>query len=484
MSNKLGKRLRSQGGIVPQGIVETRQLLMRFLAVFLICHAPWSLVCIETFASTTSEVSYGIAVPFLCWQGFLNWLSYAANRSWFLWCIPADRTGFIQDLEAARQSNKDESLFTRYITGLQCYIKSNDIIYGDLIGHGSTSKVYNGKFAGTSVAIKVCTFPQHADQARAGQNNFEKEVSVLISAAHPNVVRFFGLLRFAGNFQSIGIVTELCVESVACKIQRLHSEGKSFLSPDVRASMVKLMIDISHGLACLHSKGIIHGDLKPANVLLDQFQTAKLCDFGLSRIAGVTVGSSCIGTITYMAPELLVVEENAHDISTKVDIWALGTTFWSMIELKEPFGDENPSIFWVAKHVNEGNSLTFSSDWRCPVLEGLVSSFRQLSSVDRPTAYDATQSLKRVRKRICDPRICGLDIPERFQVRASDVLSEDLEPLLELLEQDREKKTILQQFQNTRSGEDANDIRAGLVHQLLHHQQGTISPAAKVVGKS
>jgi serine/threonine protein kinase len=149
----------------------------------------------------------------------------------------------------------------------------------------------------------------------------------------------------------------------------------------------------------LHSKGIIHGDLKPANILLDQAYTAKLCDFGMSSGGSSKVFFSGGGTPGYMAPEILVGGATDTERSSKLDIWALGCTLWAMVEIKEPFEDLlelGPSIFWIAEFVTSGKRLSLESlDWP-PVLRAMVLACWDSNAELRPDVFSMRQQLHQI----------------------------------------------------------------------------------------
>jgi serine/threonine protein kinase len=152
--------------------------------------------------------------------------------------------------------------------------------------------------------------------------------------------------------------------------------------------MLSTLLEICEGLACLHSRGIIHGDLKPANILLSRTNSVKLCDFGLS---GVTMGNGDLdlsfagcGTAGFMAPELLTGGVQASSLNSKIDIWALGSMIWSMVEMKEPFEDSTPSIFWIADFITSGKRPPLSSPGWSEMLSALVLDCWKDCAVERP----------------------------------------------------------------------------------------------------
>jgi WD40 repeat protein/serine/threonine protein kinase len=101
------------------------------------------------------------------------------------------------------------------------------------------------------------------------------------------------------------------------------------------------MEEMAQALAYVHSKGMIHCDLKPANVLLDEEGHVRLADFGQSRI--VTDSSSALGTLFYMAPEQAVTVRDGEPLQPDVrwDVFGLGATMWAIVTGRVPRGDED-----------------------------------------------------------------------------------------------------------------------------------------------
>jgi serine/threonine protein kinase len=271
------------------------------------------------------------------------------------------------------------------------FISPESIVMGKVMGVGSTARVLEGTYNGANVAVKMpkCPFGEDRDSSC----EVLREVSILLTVHHPHILHFYGVCRFE---KGLGLVMEVAENGSLFDYMRQLAVGKAETST-ARKYMTNYMVDIADGLDYLHSRGILHGDLKPANVLL-LGGSAKLCDFGLSRkwpSQNLDLGTSFqgCGTQGFMAPELLDKIVLASVLSPKLDIWALGCTIWAMVELRMPFQDESPSIFWVANFYKTGNRLPCMGGGWSLNLRQLVQACWHSDAAKRPTAKSCLKSL-------------------------------------------------------------------------------------------
>jgi serine/threonine protein kinase len=105
-------------------------------------------------------------------------------------------------------------------------------------------------------------------------------------------------------------------------------------------------VQILDGLDFLHTKGVIHLDIKPSNIFLDELERIKLGDLGIARnFQSLSTKPSFLGTILYMSPEL--VKEEKFDF--KADIWSFGCVLYEMITLRALFG--NQPLYEIVKNI-------------------------------------------------------------------------------------------------------------------------------------
>ncbi|CAM0911533.1 unnamed protein product [Alopecurus aequalis] len=204
---------------------------------------------------------------------------------------------------------------------------------GDLIGSGAFGQVYLGMDldSGELLAVKQVLIGRNTatrDKAQANVTELEDEVKLLKNLSHPNIVRYIGTVR---EEDSLNILLEFVPGG---SIQSLLGRLGAFPEAVIR----KYTKQILHGLEYLHSNGIIHRDIKGANILVDNKGCIKLADFGASKQVEklATAAKTMKGTPYWMAPEVIV--GSGHDFSA--DIWSVGCTVIEMVTGKTPWNQE------------------------------------------------------------------------------------------------------------------------------------------------
>ena len=190
----------------------------------------------------------------------------------------------------------------------------------DEIGQGRHSVVYKGRKKQTIkyVAIKSVEKDQ--------REKITREVRILSRIKHPNCLHFFNWYETRNH---IWLVLEYCTGG---DLLRVLKDDRHLPSSALKV----LGVDLLSGLHYLHSHGILYCDLKPSNVLIDEYGVLKLCDFGLARKIPRSTGNKARkrGTPCYMAPELFT-EDGVYSIAS--DLWGLGCLLYEMAVGKPPF---------------------------------------------------------------------------------------------------------------------------------------------------
>ncbi|XP_059069426.1 uncharacterized protein LOC131072519 [Cryptomeria japonica] len=224
-------------------------------------------------------------------------------------------------------------------------IPPKDLIKKKSIGHGSFGQVYEGSWLGHKVAVK--------DIPIDAPDLFEREITVLSKLHSPFIVQLIGACI---EGRSCYIVMEL----VSSSLDKLLSSsgGRAPLALPVAVDM---MLQISRGMEYLHSRGIMHLDLKSSNVLIQPsavpefreqgYGRVKLCDFGMAslRLSSVRCEDPK-GTCYWRAPEafpfpneeLLPEIDTLNEYTYKADVYSFAMTCYEILTGKQPFLDVHP----------------------------------------------------------------------------------------------------------------------------------------------
>ncbi|KIM19724.1 hypothetical protein M408DRAFT_57582, partial [Serendipita vermifera MAFF 305830] len=185
------------------------------------------------------------------------------------------------------------------------------------------------------IAIKVIKSTGAHDTVK---RKLLREMTVWSKADHPNIYPFFGHATDAAFGPFGALISPWCPDGDAKKFLDENGEQMSMIE---RIALWKGVID---GVTYLHSQKppIVHGDLKPGNILMDGNQVPRICDFGLARVfseeleTGMTTTSEHTGTARYLSPEL-VNSETSVPPTLASDVYALGSLGLEFIYLQKPY---------------------------------------------------------------------------------------------------------------------------------------------------
>lgn len=215
--------------------------------------------------------------------------------------------------------------------------KANTIRWrkGELIGAGAFGSVYMGMNldSGELLAVKqvlIAAKNVAREKSQAHLRELEEEVKLLQNLSHPNIVRYLGTAR---ENDALNIFLEFVPGG---SIASLLGKFGSFPEPVIRMYSRQLL----QGLEYLHKNGIMHRDIKGANILVDNQGRIKLADFGASKqvveLVTISGAKSMKGTPYWMAPE--VIRQTGH--SLPADIWSVGCTVIEMATGKAPWSQQ------------------------------------------------------------------------------------------------------------------------------------------------
>ena len=263
-------------------------------------------------------------------------------------------------------------------------------ILGEL-GRGAMGVVYQASdpMLNRTVAIKTINVAADPEERAEYEKRFYQEAKAAGGLSHPNIVTIF-------DIGHAGDLVYMAMEFVA------GSELKSLLASHLVEPQAALDIgaQIAEGLAYAHSRGVVHRDVKPANIMVVPGGPAKIMDFGIARMRSSDVKTQTgmlLGSPKYMAPEQLL----GGTVDHRCDIFALGVVIYEMAVGASPFsGDDITQIMYQI--VNAAPPAPSAVHARLPAMLDLV--------LARALAKDPDRRYQDARELAADLRACGAQL--------------------------------------------------------------------------
>jgi serine/threonine protein kinase len=263
---------------------------------------------------------------------------------------------------------------------------------GTMLGRGAFGTVYLGldEDTGHLFALKKIQIDPTHNNASAQLDRLQNEIRLLSKVQHPNIVQYLGS-SLDKSAQQLLIFLEYVAGG---SLMSMMSKFGPFKEAVVRQYCMQVM----RGLELLHLRGIVHRDIKSANILVDSNGNIKLSDFGAATSiatltshtqiveAGESQLKSFAGTPYWMAPE--VIRQNSY--GRKCDVWALGCTLIELTTGKPPWSHLNPvtALFQIA---NEDEKPPTPPAHLSPQCQDFISRCLTRDADKRPSVHDLTQ---------------------------------------------------------------------------------------------
>jgi Protein kinase domain len=239
------------------------------------------------------------------------------------------------------------------------------------LGHGGTSVVYRAEHVrlGRTAALKLLT-PALGEADFS--ERFLRESQLAASLDHPSIVPVYDAGE-AGGFLYIAMA---CVEG---------SDLKTLLAEDGALPLpraLRIVGQIASALDAAHARGLVHRDVKPANILVAAGDRAYLSDFGVAKelaAHGTTRTGSFVGTIDYCAPEQI----EGNDVDARTDVYSLACVLYECLTAKPPF-DRPSDVAVLNAHLHAPPpKLTRAAPQLPAALEAVIAKALSKSPLDR-----------------------------------------------------------------------------------------------------
>jgi serine/threonine protein kinase len=249
-------------------------------------------------------------------------------------------------------------------TGPQTRVVAGRYALGEVLGQGGMGTVWlaTDRVLERQVALKEVTFPMHVTEEERAvlRERTMREARAAGRLEHPHVTTVYDVVEEGGK-------PWLVMKHVAARSLQEIIEERGPLPP---AEVARIGLHVLDALGAAHALGIVHRDVKPANVLVGPDGSGCLTDFGIATTTGdssLTTHGALIGSPSYMAPE----RAHGDEPRPPVDLWSLGATLYAAVEGRPPF-DGGESMATLMSVVSEPPAPMLRAGPLEPVLRGLL----------------------------------------------------------------------------------------------------------------
>ena len=252
------------------------------------------------------------------------------------------------------------------------------------IGSGGMSVVYVGRDEVLDRPVAVKVLRSDYAESEIGER-FRREGRTAARISHPNVVQVYDAQEGALDGREVSYIVMEHVSGGDLK-DKIRKNG-----PLSEKELCRIGADVASGLAGAHDRGIIHRDVKPQNILVDDYGRPKITDFGIARALDTTQATrtgSYLGTATYSSPEQL----RGEPVTPKSDVYSLGVTLYEAATGEPPFVGSPIEV--ASQHISkEPESLRARGAAVSPAFEALMMAALSKNPANRPDAATLSSKL-------------------------------------------------------------------------------------------
>ena len=271
--------------------------------------------------------------------------------------------------------------------------QKNNYKRGNLIGKGAFGYVYESinPIFDNKIAMKIIdknkmNINDNNNILNEEKEDMKSEINILKKLSHPNIVKIFEFYETDNYFY---IITEFCKSGELSKYINNNNLTES--------QLCVIFYQVFSGLMYLHENHIIHGDLKPQNILISSkennsvsneiYSWIKIIDFGTAKMfkKEIIKGNDIVGTLYYIAPE--VFSSNSDNYDEKSDIWSVGIILYKALTKKYPFigkSDDETVLSILENDYDDSLLMNYSDE-----LKDLIKNLLMKDPNKRPSAKEA-----------------------------------------------------------------------------------------------
>lgn len=226
-----------------------------------------------------------------------------------------------------------------------------DFVIEEELGRGGMGVVYLARQTSLQRRVALKVMASGLALSKRHVERFRREAAAAAQLRHPGIVAVHSLIEAGGDFaiamdyvagRNLGdILDDL---RLAAGADGAPADGSLGIAPGKGhvAECAVLVAQVASALAAAHRQGVVHRDLKPRNLMIDELRQPRLLDFGLAKSLGdgsLSMSGELAGTVHYMSPEQTLAKR--VDVDHRADLFALGVILYELLTLRRPFDGKN-----------------------------------------------------------------------------------------------------------------------------------------------
>jgi len=267
------------------------------------------------------------------------------------------------------------------------------------LGQGGMGEVFVAEDTNLDRKVALKFLPPHYSASADFKARFEHEAKAAASLNHPNIITIH---HFGEHEGRLFIAMELVEGQTLAAL--INSDALTV------EKAIDVALQMSEALSAAHEKGIVHRDVKPANILIDSSGRMKILDFGLAKSARATLDTqsgTTMGTVQYESPE----QSRGDKVDVRSDLFSLGVVLYEMISGQLPFkGEFEDAIRYAIAHEEPEPLARYKSGVPDDLQHIVAKLLEKDPSLRYQTAAGVTADLKRL-QRSSDPQLSAVGQP-------------------------------------------------------------------------